>query len=104
MENTPKPITQDAAVDWSECPCPDCQNMDAPNGSSPQPAISHLRTPWAVFCIAHGQVFLTHHEYNRQMNHANAFWECPYAECDQRRVDWDDKNYDAALKSIDPTE
>lgn len=57
--------------------------------------VSKERTPWAVICPVHGQVFLTEQEYDHQMNKANALWMCPI--CPpylSKNVTWDDDNYE----------
>lgn len=50
-------------------------------------------TPYAVLCRVHGRVFLTHDEYQRQMQRAGDVWRCPLNHCG-RAAEWDDDNYD----------
>jgi hypothetical protein len=57
-------------------------------------------TPWAVLCQAHGQVFLTEAEYDRQLMRPDSVWECPRAGC-SHFARWDDDNYEAAEGRID---
>jgi hypothetical protein len=57
----------------------------------PAPAVSKTPTPWAVRCPNHGQVFLTHAEYVRQMYHADTLWLCPTC----KEASWfDDANFE----------
>lgn len=37
-------------------------------------------TAFAVVCPAHGLIYLTEHEYNRQMYRSDSKWECPHWE------------------------
>ena len=48
------------------------------------------RTPWAVICTEHGQVFLTFEEYIRQLDKPNSIWTCP--KCGEA-APWDDDHY-----------
>ena len=36
-------------------------------------SISNIETPWAIDCYKCGLVYLSNHEYNRQMNKSNHF-------------------------------
>ena len=59
------------------------------------------RTPYAVRCYGtdvgvgvtegHGLIYLTHNEYDRQMDHPDEMWKCP--KCGAA-VAWDDVNYE----------
>jgi hypothetical protein len=49
-------------------------------------------TPWAVICRQHGKQFLTHEEYQYQMNRPDSLWMCPI--CGESAW-WDDDNYEA---------
>lgn len=55
------------------------------NGKSEQP------TPALVHCRAHGRVFLTPAEYDRQMSAPDGGWVCPVCLED---ATWDDENYE----------
>lgn len=58
--------------------------------------VSNVPTPWAIRCARHGQVFFTEQEYDRQMNKANAVWECPMCvPWDNTDCYWDDDNYES---------
>jgi uncharacterized C2H2 Zn-finger protein len=61
------------------------------------------KSPWAVICRGHedipgapacGQVFLTKHEYQRQMDRPDSTWHCPKCGADAW---WDDDNYELHL-------
>jgi hypothetical protein len=52
---------------------------------------SETETPYAVNCREHQLVFLTHVEYDCQMNDADDEWRCP--RCRSTAV-WDDDNYE----------
>lgn len=56
--------------------------------------ISETKTPYAILCSTHEQVFLTSQEYDRQMKRPNSLWTCPI--CNEV-APWDDDNYDAWL-------
>lgn len=58
------------------------------------PAVSQEKTPYAVLCRAHGQVFLTDDEYGRQLCRPDALWTCP--KCGEA-ARWDDDNYEEML-------
>ena len=58
------------------------------------PTVWPTRTPWAVICHRHGRVYLSSHEYRRQLCHADARWICPH---DHLVADWDDDNYEEYL-------
>lgn len=75
---------------WNDTPCPciDCIRpdeaqrrvvMDYPDNGTPPPLrISSDKTPWAVTCSEHGAIFLTSHEYKKQLRSAeNCMWLCP---------------------------
>ena len=36
-----------------------------------------FKTPWAIWCKYHDEVFLTYREYVEQMSKPNSRWECP---------------------------
>ena len=59
--------------------------------SEPTGRISTTPTPYLIVCPTHGAVYLTQHEYNRQMSRPGAVWKCP--ECNDDCV-WDDDNYE----------
>jgi hypothetical protein len=80
---------------WEPCQCHECHGEGIL--PLPPPPVSHRPTPWAVFCPQHGRVYLTNHEYNRQMNHANWRWECPIC---LRVSEWDDETYEAAEEQL----
>lgn len=70
---------------------------------------STKRTPWAVYCPKHGQIFLTREEYNRQLMEDDYGWTCPLmcAEVDDigpcgRRSEFDDDNYETADLEVCP--
>ena len=52
-------------------------------------------TPFAVYCLTHGKVYLTHAEYSRQLSLANETWRCPKCGNDAQ---WDGANYQAAIE------
>lgn len=49
------------------------------------------RTAYAVICPRHGQVFLSLHEYDQQMDRPSDFWRCPLCGL---HSEFDDNNYD----------
>lgn len=53
------------------------------------------KTPWAVRCRTHGQVFLTQAEYEYQMERPNRVWTCPICNDD---AGWDDENYERSMR------
>lgn len=53
------------------------------------------RTPYAVLCDDHGQRFLTHEQYLRQLNRPDSLWACP--RCGES-AHWDDDEYEAAIE------
>jgi hypothetical protein len=55
-------------------------------------AIKRRRTPWAVICREHGQVFMTAEEYESQMFMPDSVWKCPLC---GRKSEWDDDNHEA---------
>jgi len=84
--------------DMSRCGCPDCDGMDTPTGASSQPDVSREPTPYAIHCPKHGKVYLSHHNYNRQMWQMDSLWRCPLC---GRVAQWDDDNYDDAFESLE---
>lgn len=57
------------------------------------------RTPYAVLCNDHGQQFLTHEQYLRQLNRSDSLWACP--RCGES-AHWDDDEYEAASTFENP--
>jgi hypothetical protein len=57
--------------------------------------VSQTKTPYAVRCWRHGQVFLTAAGYDRQMDRPDARWLCPL--CGEEAC-FDDANYEAAME------
>lgn len=55
---------------------------------------SEIKTPYAIICPNHKQVFLTKEEYDFQMNRPNSRWICPIC---REISDWDDGNYENNL-------
>jgi hypothetical protein len=55
--------------------------------------IAAHKTPFAVLCDDHGQRFLTHEQYLRQLNRPDSLWACPA--CGES-AHWDDDEYEAA--------
>jgi hypothetical protein len=53
------------------------------------------KTPWAVFCPHHGQVFLSLEMYIAQLDRPDSVWCCP--KCGES-AEWDDTNYEASLE------
>lgn len=78
--------------DFTRCHCKACSfgHMDEPPQTE---AVSKRPTPWAVICARHQTVYLTSHEYNRQMDNPSGLWECPICRQNAR---WSDHNYDQA--------
>ena len=64
------------------------------------PRVSVTKTPWAIHCRTHGQVFLTHDEYGRQMRDMNSLWKCPIC---GHNSQWDDDNYDLFVETDEQT-
>ena len=62
------------------------ESEDNPNRDPEDP-----RSPWAVQCMIHGQVFLDHDEYVRQMARTNDLWVCPVC---REPAEFDDDNYE----------
>lgn len=60
-------------------------------------ALSPVPTPWAVICPVHGQQFLTHDGYVRQMSFPDSKWICPVCGATS---EWDDDNYEAHLDEV----
>ena len=58
-------------------------------------------TPYAVQCPEHGQVFMDHDEYMRQLCRPDSRWECP--RCGELAW-WDDENYERYLPQDPPEE
>ena len=83
---------------WSHCNCYDCIGLNTPLEFVEQERISTQPTPWAVYCYAHGRVYLTNHEYNRQMHFANRGWVCPI--CGDF-ASFDDDNFDNATDELE---
>lgn len=76
------------------CVCFECvgaHSLELP----PLVPISNRPTPWAVRCPEHGQVYLTSHEYRRQLARADVRWWCPICGL---VCDWDDDNYEEWLE------
>lgn len=68
------------------------EKMRPPDGT---PAVAQERTPYAVICPEHGQKFMTHDEYMRQMCAPDSRWACP--DCG-RVSQFDDDNYESAFE------
>lgn len=56
--------------------------------------VSLTPTAFAVRCLAHGVVYLTDSEYDRQMDNPDAKWACPIC---GRCAEWDDGIYERAM-------
>lgn len=69
----------------NKCTCVECGGIDP----VPSDVVSHKKTPWAVICKIHGQVYLTSHAY--QCN-KNGWHTCPYNP--EHEAEWDQENYD----------
>jgi hypothetical protein len=52
-----------------------------------------MKTPWAVLCPTHGQVFLAEDQYFNQLDAMDHLWVCPIC---GSVAGWDDENYDQA--------
>lgn len=78
------------------CDCPECGGTNL--GRIERVPVSNTPTPWAVVCREHGKVFLTNHEYNRQMNRPNSLWQCPMC---LDSAAWDDDTYEAWLDEME---
>lgn len=91
--------------DWSRCNCENCggDTIDIELEAMVQtvPPVAADPTPWAIRCHKHGKVYLTNHEYNRQMNRANAHWECPLCPAWNNYAGFDDDNYEDAEKEAE---
>lgn len=92
-------IQSNISYDWSSCPCADCEGV--PSNLPPQKSISKHPTPYAIICSIHKQVFLSSHEYNRQMRSANSLWVCPLCPEFQIGTQFDDANYDKANEQLE---
>ena len=95
-----QPLPAETKFDMTPCPCPACSD----NGSRlqivqgpPQPDISEVPTPWAVICCDHGRVFLSYHEYVRQMNRPDSVWICPA--CGDS-AGFDDETFETAMATV----
>jgi len=88
------PIT----FDWTPCQCADCIGALVLNANQDPVWVSIEPTPWAIRCFTHGQVFLTNHAYNQQMQREDAGWVCPL--CGER-AGFDDANYDTAMSELE---
>lgn len=67
-------------------------------------ATERPRTPWAVHCPKHGQVFLTQSEYEAQLDIRDHGWICPVPvngePCGELSA-WDDENYEVATPAVE---
>lgn len=63
----------------------------------PQSGQSDEPTPYMVRCRTHGDVYLTVHEYDRQMIAADGQWVCPVC---LDLATWDDANYETAMEKL----
>lgn len=88
--------TMTAAIEYDHCPCLAC-TQGKPMGDSCPPeqlkGYTETRTPFAIICREHGRVYLTEHEYHRQMDRPDRLWQCPCG----KAADWDDTNYEEAI-------
>lgn len=64
------------------------EEMRPPEGT---PALSTVKTPYAVFCPTDGQQFLTSDEYGRQLSRPDNLWTCPKCGAASQ---WDDDNFE----------
>ena len=55
---------------------------------------SQSKTPYAIICEEHGQVFLTAKEYERQLMCPDRLWECPHC---REAAAFDDENFERYL-------
>ena len=91
------PTNEINEFDWTRCQCDQCSDSGI-NFEEQQFAVSLKPTPYAVRCYIHGRVFLSHHEYNRQMNYANAGWVCPLCPEWQIGTSFDDDIHERAME------
>lgn len=77
---------------WEYCQCPTCKDGGT---SEPQSLMSMDPTPYAVDCRQCGLLYLTHHEYRRQLWQANARWVCPVC---GGTASWSDEEHEAAIE------
>jgi hypothetical protein len=56
---------------------------------------SITKTPYAIICPRHKQIYLTSQEYSRQLDLPNARWECPICGA---TAEFDDDNYAEAYE------
>lgn len=63
------------------CHCVKCDRTADEIVEPQTPAIWPQPTPWAIECPEHGLVYLSNHEYNRQLNLPLMRWTCPHIGC-----------------------
>lgn len=67
----------------------------------------NVRTPYAIRCHgwekddpeAHGLVYLTEAQYDRQMELPHSTWSCPL--CGIKPASWDDENFEEMMEESD---
>ena len=105
MSVTLQPVEEIKEYDWTGCMCwiclppPPAFTPGAPpesvNITQPQPPVWNNPTPWAILCRRHGRVFLSSHEYRRQLAAADSKWLCPMCH-GETYAEWDDDNLEHA--------